>query len=134
MFFLQGMQTNSLRANGNGVLSVPKAMPMKDANADGDSSFAMARKTYMRAEVQPSVLVKKKWYGNSSTRDSSVVIGNKMKNEVGNVSLNANGLPFAFKEVKDVNNARDALIRVRHLGSAVPGKVIHKYTNAPIFY
>jgi hypothetical protein len=134
MFFLSGMQTNSLTERNNGILTARKAMPQKDITSDGDSSFAMARQQYIKSEVKPSVLVKKKWYGASTIRDSTAVIDKRVKNQVGNGSLNANGGSIAFTSVKDVNTTRDALVRVRNIGSCVPAKKIHNYVNAPIFY
>jgi hypothetical protein len=123
-----------LRELNNGILSARRAMPQKDITSDGDSSFAMDRRVYMDTEVQPSVLQKKKWYGGSSVRDSSVVIGKRVKNVVGNGTLNSAGAPMAFTSVKDVNVVRDALVRVRNIGSSAPAKKIHKYANAPVFY
>ena len=125
--------------SNNGILTARKAMPMKDSTSDGDSSFAMDRQVYMRTPVaspaiDPLLLLKKKWYGGSGVRDSRGVIENRVKNEVGVGTLNASGNPTAFKTVKDVNVTRDALVRVRHIGSCVPAKKIHKYANAPIFY
>ena len=124
----------SLREMNNGILSTRKAMPQKDLTSDGDSSFAMNRRVYMDTEIQPSVLKKKKWYGGSSVRDSSVVIEKRVKNQVGNGTLNRDGAPMSFTSVKDVNVTRDALIRVRNIGSCVPAKKTHNYANAPIFY
>ena len=137
--------------SNNGILSARKAMPMKEMNSDGDSSFAMDRRVYMRTPVSNrwnnthpegevsnmdilSVIAKKKWYGGSSVRDSTVVMEKRVKNEVGVGTLNADGNPISFKTVKDVNVTREALIRVRNIGSSVPAKKIHNYDNAPIFY
>ena len=124
----------SLREMNNGILSTRKAMPQKDLTSDGDSSFAMNRRVYMDTEIQPSVLKKKKWYGGSSVRDSSVVIEKRVKNQVGNGTLNSARVPMSFTSVKDVNVTREALIRVRNIGSSVPAKKTHNYVNATIFY
>jgi hypothetical protein len=127
----------------NGILSARKAMPMKEVNSDGDSSFAMDRRVYMRAPVSISsnpdmdtlsVIAKKKWYGASSVRDSTLVMEKRVKNEVGVGTLNADGNPMSYKTVKDVNVTREALVRVRNIGYRVPAKKIHNYANAPIFY
>lgn len=129
--------TYSPTHSNNGILSARKAMPMKEMNSDGDSSFAMDRRLYMRTPIlssSPMIISKKKWYGGSSVRDSSVVMENRVKNEIGVVSLNAGGDPMSFKTVRDVNVTREALIRVRNIGSSVPAKKIHNYANAPIFY
>jgi len=120
----------------NGILSARKAMPMKELNSDGDSSFAMDRRVYMRTSNTEtlSVIAKKKWYGGSSVRDSSLVIEKRVKNGVGVGTLNAGGNPISFQTVKDVNVTREALVRVRNIGSCVPAKKIHNYANAPVFY
>lgn len=131
MFYNSAFQLGGLN---NGILSARRAMPQKDITSDGDSSFAMGRRVYMDTEVQPSVLQKKKWYGGSSVRDSSVVMGKRVKNVVGNGTLNSAGSPMSFTSVKDVNVVRDALVRVRNIGSSAPAKKIHKYDNAPVFY
>jgi len=122
--------------SNNGILSARKAMPMKEVNSDGDSSFAMDRRVYIRTPVSSNtdISLKKKWYGGSSVRDSSVVIEKRVKNEVGVGSLNAYGNALSFKTVRDVNVTREALVRVRNIGCSVPAKKIHKYANAPVFY
>jgi len=121
----------------NGILSARKAMPMKELNSDGDSSFAMDRRVYMRTPISSDkleIVAKKKWYGGSSVRDSSLVIEKRVKNGVGVGTLNAGGNPISFQTVKDVNVTREALVRVRNIGSCVPAKKIHNYANAPVFY
>ena len=123
--------------SNNGILSARKAMPMKEVNSDGDSSFAMDRRVYMHTPISSDnleIVAKKKWYGGSSVRDSTLVIEKRVKNEIGVGSLNADGNALSFKTVKDVNVTREALIRVRNIGSCVPAKKIHNYENAPVFY
>lgn len=132
-----------LRESNNGTLSGMKVMPQKDLTSDGDSSFAMARKEYVRgldttanSATYNNVTnaLSKKWYGNTSTRDSSRVMSHRVWNEVGNGTLNASKNAFSFTNVKDNNTARQALNRVRNIGSAAPNKKIHKkYENAPVF-
>ena len=134
--------------SNNGVLSARKAMPMKEANSDGDSSFAMDRRVYMRTPISNrrnntypegevyntetlSIIAKKKWYGGSSVRDSTLVMEKRVKNGVGVGTLNADGKPISFQTVKDVNVTRQALVRVRNIGYA---KKNHNYNNAPVFY
>ena len=123
----------------NGVLSARKAMPLKNITSDGDSTFAMDRRIYMRTEdsgesKKPLILQKKKWYGASSVRDSSIVIEKRVQQEVGVGSLNHLGESMSFNTVKDENVVRQALVRVRNIGSCVPAKKTHKYDNAPVFY
>ena len=135
-----------LREMNNGTLSGMKVMPQKDLTSDNTSSFAMSRRQYVQTNGIDTTLVKgsvyntlqnqvqKKWYGNSSVRDSSKVMVNKVRNEIGNGSLNASKGLMSFTETKDVNTKMDALRRVRNIGSSVPAKKIHNYPNAPIFY
>jgi len=135
-----------LREMNNGTLSGMKVMPQKDLTSDNTSSFAMSRRQYVQTNGIDTTLVKgsvyntlqnqvqKKWYGNSSVRDSSKVMVNRVRNEIGNGSLNASKGLMSFTETKDVNTKMDALRRVRNIGSSVPAKKIHNYPNAPIFY
>lgn len=98
--------TYSPTHSNNGILSARKAMPMKEMNSDGDSSFAMDRRLYMRTPIlssSPMIISKKKWYGGSSVRDSSVVMENHVKNEIGVVSLNAGGDPMSFRATRILN-------------------------------
>lgn len=119
----------------NGVLNARKAMPMKNVTSDGDSSFAMDRRVYMRTEESAyKTPLKKKWYGASSVRDSSVVIEKRVKNEVGVGSLNRLKEAMSFNTVQEGNVVREALVRVRNIGSCAPAKKTHKYENAPVFY
>lgn len=123
----------------NGVLSARKAMPLKNITSDGDSTFAMDRRIYMRTEdsgesKKPLILQKKKWYGASSVRDSSIVMEKRVQQEVGVGSLNHLGESMSFNTVKDENVVRQALVRVRNIGSCAPAKKTHKYDNAPVFY
>ena len=123
----------------NGILTARKAMPMKNITSDNDSSFAMDRRVYVRTEdsgesKKPLILQQKKWYGASSVRDSSVVIEKRVQNEVGVGSLNRLGESMSFNTVKDDNVVRQALVRVRNIGSCAPAKKTHKYGNMPIFY
>lgn len=122
----------------NGVLTARKAMPLKNITSDNDSSFAMDRRVYMRTEdsdsKKPLIIQKKKWYGSSSVRDSSAVIEKRVKNEVGVGSLNRLGESMSFNTVTEGNVVREALVRVRNIGSCAPAKKTHKYENAPIFY
>jgi hypothetical protein len=138
MFCLKGMN--------NGTLKGMHVMPQKDLSSDNESSFAMGRRQYIRTLGVDTTLVngnsrdtlqnqvQKKWYGNSSVRDSSKVMEKKVRNEIGNGSLNASKELMSFTETKDVNTRMDALRRVRNIGSSVPAIKTHNYPNAPIFY
>lgn len=138
MFCLKGMN--------NGTLKGMHIMPQKDLSSDNESSFVMGRRQYIRTLGVDTTLVngnsrdtlqnqvQKKWYGNSSVRDSSKVMEKKVRNEIGNGSLNASKELMSFTETRDVNTRMDALRRVRNIGSSVPAIKTHNYPNAPIFY
>ena len=119
----------------NGILHSIKAMPFKDITSDGNSSFAMSRKDYVKTiqstPISNTVLLHKKWFGN---KDASQVTANRRMTEIGVGSLNANHKDMSFKNIVDNNTQRQALSRVRNSGSAVPAKKIHKYANAPAIY
>jgi len=123
----------------NGKLKGMHAMPQKDLTSDNTSTFAMGRREYVRTleTTSASTLktqVQKKWYGNSSVKDSTRVMHTKVKNEIGNGSLNASKNDMSFTETKDINTNREALRRVRNIGSCVPPIKTHNYPNAPVFY
>jgi hypothetical protein len=135
-----------LKEMNNGTLNGMHVMPQKDITSDNTSSFSMGRRQYVRTLGVDTTLVngnmhntlqnqvQKKWYGNSSVRDSSKVLYNKVRNEIGNGSLNASKVDMSFTETKDVNTTRQALRRVRNIGSSVPAIKTHNYPNAPVFY
>lgn len=135
-----------LKEMNNGTLSGMHVMPQKDLSSDNASSFAMGRREYVRTLGVDTTLVngnmretlqkqvQKKWYGNSSVRDSSRVMDKKVRNEIGNGSLNASKGAMSFTETRDVNTRMDALRRVRNIGSSVPAIKTHNYPNAPVFY
>ena len=130
----------------NGTLRGMHVMPQKDLTSDNTSSFAMGRHEYVRTLGVDTTLingnvretlrkqVQKKWYGNTSVRDSSRVMDKKVRNEIGNGSLNASKDSMSFTETRDVNTRMDALRRVRNIGSSVPAIKTHNYPNAPVFY
>jgi len=120
----------------NGVLNAPKAMPQKDAVADGNNSFSMDRHNYVKyfpayrnslvtpAQLTNQTLVKK-WIGGN--RDASSIIKTKRVNALG-TSLNADGKSFSLKGATNSNDVRDALTRLRGSGYAVPPKVTGRIT------
>lgn len=130
----------------NGTLRGMHVMPQKELTSDNTSGFALCRREYVRTlgvettKVNGSARdtlqkqVQKKWYGNSSVRDSSRVMEKRVRNEVGNGSLNASKGAMSFTETRDVNTRMDALRRVRNIGSSVPAIKTHNYPNAPVFY
>ena len=104
----------------NGILSGSRAMPSKDITSDGNSSFSMSRRSYMRVmplTVQSNaVQQEKKWFGN---RDASQVTANARVSQVGIGTSNAAQSAFSFKSSTETNSERQALNRMRGGGRAV---------------
>jgi len=130
MFRLKTQNTTILQDINNGVLSSRYAMPQKDLTSDGESSFAMGRQQYIHTEP---ISLGRKWYGSSSNRDSTAIIQKKKMNAIGNGSLNLAGKSLSFAGHNDINTTRDALVRVRNLGCAVPNKCRFKNMNTGAF-
>ena len=130
MFRLYNQNTTILQNINNGSLSSRYAMPQKDITSDGDSSFAMGRQQYIKIEP---ISLGQKWYGGSSNRDSSAIIQKKAIAAIGNGSLNLDGKPMSFAGHNDINTTRDALVRVRRLGSAAPAKCRYKNMDTGAF-
>ena len=116
----------------NGALSGEKPMPLKDITSDNQSSFNMARQTFL--ETVPAVsatndeYLTKKWSGN---RDASQIIANKRNKAVGKGTLNANGGLYSFTAYNEINVTNNALRRARAGGSVAPPKKNARTTNAP---
>lgn len=121
----------SIQNTNNNVLNSQKSMPLKDSTTTGDSDFSIPRHQYIET-VNSVRMPEKKWIGGN--RDASQVIKNRRMNSVGLGSLNANRVPNSFTTSIPNNTVRQAKHRVRSGGACVPAKVIHKYTNAPVFY
>ena len=144
----------AINTMNNGKLSAIKAMPQKDSTSDGDSTFSVDRRAYVKTytnnltnmanplghfgmgnHIRPTVFdgnqtaAQKKWSGN---RDASEVIRRQRINSVGVGSLNAKNQPMCFQTHSNINTTRDALRRVRAGGATVPKKVTKKLTNAPV--
>jgi hypothetical protein len=117
--------------------------PSKDLTSVNESSFSMDRQIYKRTLKTDTTLVnnnvqdtlnnnvQKKYYGNSSTKDSTSVMLKKVRNTVGKSTVNSSNL--SFTEVKDINTTRDAISRVRNTRSSGVAKSNNNYTNASIF-
>ena len=122
----------SINNINNGALSATKAMPQKDTTSDNNSSFELARKTYVETYTGENNVTKinndKKWYGN---RDASQVTRNRRNNQVGVGSLNAANTTMSFTTFKDTNVVNDALCRVRGGGATAPAKKRANMNNAP---
>ena len=149
-----------IRQINNGILKSKNAMPFKDITSDGSASFPMNRRLFQKSAVNPSNTVtigkmviqrrelglgdhqsviagpattlQKRWIGGN--RDASQVAKNRRVNAIGKNELNVAGTAVAFKNIVDNNTQRQARNRVRHIGSTVPAKKIHKYKKAPVFY
>jgi len=151
-----------IREINNGILTAKNAMPFKDITSDGNASFELGRRLFKKTAVPPvnastikigkmviqrralglsdhqavisgpAAPLQKRWIGGN--HDASQIIKNRRVNAIGRNELNPNGTRVAFKNVSDKNTVRDALVRVRHAGSAAPAKKFHKYANAPAFY
>lgn len=122
----------SINNINNGTLSARKAMPQKDITSDNNSSFELARKTYIETYSDKNNVNRlnnnKKWYGN---HDASQVTSNRRNNQVGVGSLNASNNQMSFTNHKDVNVVNDALRRVRGGGAVAPAKKGANRNNAP---
>ena len=127
----------SIQNINNGLLTAKKAMPQKDNTSTNESSFAMARNTYVGAF--PTVAqtnaqhVQKKWLGN---RDASQVTANRRNDEIGMGTMNVNATntsrgPMSFTTTNRNNEARSALSRVRSGGAVAPAKKNANTHNAP---
>jgi hypothetical protein len=84
-------------------------------------SLGLSNKVVIDGKKTP---LQKKWIGGN--RDSSNVISNRKIKNNGAILLNNNG-GVCFKNVKDNNTEREALIRVRSGGYRVPPSVTQKY-------
>jgi hypothetical protein len=92
----------------NGTLRSTKSMPQKDITSDNQSTFSMGRRKYVRTLGVDTTLInnnmpdtirkniQKKWYGSSSTSDSSRVLNKRVNNEIGNGSLNSSRTSMSF--------------------------------------
>ena len=119
----------------NRILNAPKAMPLKNDNAAGDSLFSIARHEYVESldvsmnspnysNAAKAVIRKKKYLG-STNRDMSALISRKTTNTIGLATLNAAHQNIAFSSTLDKNAKIDAIARVRGKGGCgVPKKTL----------
>lgn len=132
-------QTSSSIANNQSNF---KIMPMKDSTSDNQGSFSLYRQYYIRTLNTDTTLinnsihdtltnnVQKKYYGNSSSKDSMAVLQKRVRNAIGDGSINTSNL--SFTAVKDVNTTRNALNRVRNNRSNGIAKKENNYPNVSI--
>lgn len=112
----------------NSILNSVKSMPLKDITSDGTDNFAITRNEYVRTYPQSNMndlingKIQKKWYGNTTDRNSSSFTRELQINEIGVGSLNASNKPFSFTSFNEKNTTNSALRRVRSGGSVVPLK------------
>lgn len=141
----------------NGILSFPKAMPLKDLTSDNADSFAMNRSIFQKSYIKPmdlsipqvtqtmvqrqspgiqhgfniqgtATVNQKKWIGGN--RDSSQITRNRRIKTTGQ-NLSTTG-PQSFKNISINDNSRvSALARMRGSGSRVPPKVTQKNVQPP---
>lgn len=120
----------TLRRINNGILDTSKAMPLKDNTSNNDSSFALNRNALQRTSTV--IGNNKKWYGNSTTRDSSSIVRSKHLQSAMS-TMNSNKSKMAFTNIGDSNTQRQALGRVRNSGFTVPPKTTFKNMNTSVF-
>lgn len=138
---------NNNRASGY------RPMPIKDITSDGTSTFAMGRRVFARSyaanpstSLRPPVIgiegylsknrilptvfdsthtaQQKKWIG--GTRDSSQRTATITSTAVG-ASLNQSQGPVSFTSYTETNTVRNAKIRTRCGGAAVPKKCNNRF-------
>jgi hypothetical protein len=110
----------SVRTNiNNNEASSRGSMPLKDNVADGSNMFSLYR--HRHAKIPNSQENKqKRWYGNSSTRDSSAISGKRNTVEIGLVTKNPNQNLMSFTAHTSKNDVNQAKNRVRNRGYVVP--------------
>ena len=120
----------------NSILKGQNAMPMKDGVSSGGNMFSMNRKSYARLpsftkerELPVKDKLAKKWYGNSSLRDASLLAKQKGTLTIGTVSkVPGPDGNISYTTHTDINDSRQALHRVRSSGAIVPPKVAARKT------
>ena len=106
MNFTFAAQKPILKESNNRILTASKAMPFKDINASGDSTFSAGRSVYSRSldmsltklsapSKTQSVIWKKKFYGGTN-RDASSVVSRNKANTIGFATINENGGEISF--------------------------------------
>ena len=117
---------------------IDKNMPMKDLTSSNEHPFALSRNMFTQiSQIEQAKTLntskQKKFYGNSSNRDASAVTTRRGINQASS-TFSLNGQMMSNQSVRDVNDTRQALRRVRSGGSTVPAKKTHQYENARVFY
>ena len=107
----------------NNELGTSGAMPLKDNMADGANTFSLYRHRQVKSPAYQEIKQKKKWYGNSANRESSLILDKRNNEEVGLVSKNVDNIRMSFTSHTNRNDVREAISRVRSGGYVVPKKV-----------
>lgn len=105
----------------NNELITSGAMPLKDNVADGTNTFSLFRHRHMKSHQETTT--KKKWYGNSSNRASSLILDKRNNQEVGLVSKNIDNSVMTFTSHTNRNDVSQAISRVRKGGYVVSNQV-----------
>jgi surface protein len=118
---------NVFQTINNSVLSTARAMPSKGVHSDGNTSFSAARQVHTAVPASAtggirSQQLKKKWYGNSSSRSSALTTERLRNRIIGNGSINQSGQQMSFTNLNDVNARSEAIRRTRAGGTTVPRK------------
>ena len=112
----------------NNELGTSGAMPLKDNMADGTNTFSLFRHRLTKSPAVYQETTKKKWYGNSSNRASSLVSDKRNNEEVGIVSKNVGNGLMTFTSHTNRNDVSQAISRARSGGYVVSNKVIQSRT------
>jgi hypothetical protein len=97
-------------------------MPIKDITSDSSNLYGLGRKIFSKTDNSTTPPYKK-WYGNSTSRDSSFVSKKKTDISIGKKTFEQTNVSY---HNKDTNVVNQALMRVRSSGSTVPPKVSQK--------
>jgi len=95
-----------LNKSNNRILIAPKAMPFKNSNSSGDSTFSSGRAVYSKSldtsltklsspSYDQSIIWKKKFCGGTN-RDASSVAERKKANNIGFATINESGGEISF--------------------------------------
>lgn len=103
-------------------------MSNKDSTGDSSSSFYLRKLIFEKTTSSSSTVPQKKWYGVSTSRDSSYVSSKNTNVSVGKETFNQ---PIMSYYSKDPNAETRALMRTRSGGSTVPPKVSQKNVTIP---
>lgn len=120
----------------NNELGTSGAMPLKDNMADGANTFSLYRHRLTKSPAFYTETSKtqnrKKWYGNSANRSSSLILDKRNNEEVGLVSKNVDSNRMSFTSHTNRNDVSQAISRVRGGGYVVPAKVRTRFNQTSV--